>query len=247
MKIDLFNHFFPPRYAHDVIEAGFAGKDMGKRVRNVPTIADLDARFRVMDEFGEYCQFLTLPAPPLESMAGPDKTPEFARIANDGLAELVAKYPDRFIGFASSLPMNNVDECLKEIDRSVTQLGARGFQIYTNVAGKPLDLPEFAPLFEDAARRDLIQPMGSVTHGVVSQIRYSLSERGRNAAQDALTRNPYVGPAPVPLESFQAQIERQRITNEVIDRAVQHLAMASANFSRATCLLVGRYSVGQRP
>jgi hypothetical protein len=44
MKIDLFNHFFPPRYAHDVIEAGLAGKDMGKRVRNVPTIADLDAR-----------------------------------------------------------------------------------------------------------------------------------------------------------------------------------------------------------
>ncbi len=116
---------------------------MGKRVRNVPTIADLDARFRVMDEFGEYCQFLTLPAPPMETMAAPDKSPEFARIANDGLAELVAKYPDRFIGFAASLPMNNVDACLKEIDRSVTQLGARGFQIYTNVAGKPLDLPEF--------------------------------------------------------------------------------------------------------
>jgi predicted TIM-barrel fold metal-dependent hydrolase len=155
MKIDLFNHFFPPRYAHDVIEAGLAGKDMGKRVRNVPTIADLDARFRVMDEFGEYCQFLTLPAPPIETMAAPDKSPEFARMANDGLAELVAKYPDRFIGFASSLPMNNVDECLREIDRSVTQLGARGFQIYTNVAGKPLDLAEFAPLFDDAARRDL--------------------------------------------------------------------------------------------
>ena len=45
--------------------------------------------------------------------------------------------------------------CLKEIDRSVTQLGARGFQIYTNVAGKPLDLPEFAPIFDEAARRDL--------------------------------------------------------------------------------------------
>jgi len=88
-------------------------------------------------------------------MAPPDKSPEFARIANDGLAELVAKYPGRFIGFAASLPMNNVDACLKEIDRSVTQLGARGFQIYTNVAGKPLDLPEFAPIFEDAARRDI--------------------------------------------------------------------------------------------
>jgi predicted TIM-barrel fold metal-dependent hydrolase len=113
MKIDLLITFFPPRYAHEVIEAGLAGKDMGKRVRNVPTIADLDARFRVMDEFGEYCQFLTLPAPPDGNHGPPDKSPEFARIANDGLAELVAKYPDRFIGFAASLPMNNVDECLK--------------------------------------------------------------------------------------------------------------------------------------
>src|SRR5579862_10022500 len=155
MKIDLFNHFFPPRYAHEVIEAGLAGKDMGKRVRNVPTIADLDARFRVMDEFGEYCQFLTLAAPPMETMAPPDKSPAFARIANDGLADLVAKYPDRFIGFGASLPMNNVDACLEEIDRAVTQLGARGIQIYTNVAGQPLDLPEFAPIFDEAARRDL--------------------------------------------------------------------------------------------
>src|ERR1700728_3575068 len=155
MKIDLFNHFFPPRYSHEVIEAGLAGKDMGKRVRNVPTIADLDARFPFMGEFCEYCQFLSLPAPPIEAMAPPDKSPEFARIANDGLAELVAKYPDRFIGFGASLPMNNGGACLKEIDRSVTQLGARGVQIYTNVAGKPLDLPEFAPLFDDAAGRDI--------------------------------------------------------------------------------------------
>ena len=44
-----------------------------------------------MDEFGEYCQLLTLPAPPMEMMAGPDKSPEFARIANDGLAELVGQ------------------------------------------------------------------------------------------------------------------------------------------------------------
>src|ERR1700683_1852182 len=118
MKIDLFNLFLPPRCARDVIEAGLAGKDIGKRVRNVPTIADLDARFRVMDEFGEYCQFLTLPAPPIEITAPPDKSPEFARIANDGLAELVAKPPDRFIGFAASLPLNNVDAFLKEVDSS---------------------------------------------------------------------------------------------------------------------------------
>jgi uncharacterized protein len=155
MKIDLFNHFFPKRFFNTYIESGFAGKDIGKRVRNVPTIADLEARFRVMDEFGDYCQFLSLPSPPLEAMAGPGDSPDLARIANDGLADLVAKHPDRFIGFTASLPMNNPDQSVKEMDRAVTQLGARGIQIFTNVCGKPLDSPEFLPLFEEAARRDL--------------------------------------------------------------------------------------------
>ena len=155
MKIDLFNHFFPKRFSEECIQQGLAGKDIGKRVQNVPTIADLDARFRVMDEFDDYYQFLTLPAPPLEVMAGPEKSPLLARIANDGLAELAARHPDRFVGFAASLPLNNIDATLKEYDRAVSELGARGAQVFTNVAGKPLDAPEFLPLFEEAARREL--------------------------------------------------------------------------------------------
>jgi predicted TIM-barrel fold metal-dependent hydrolase len=154
MKIDIFNHFFPKRFFDEfVVNSG--RKDLGKRVLNVPTIADLEARFRVMDEFGDYRQLLSLAAPPLEAMAGPEKSPLLAKIANDGLAELVRKYPDRFIGFTASLPMNNPEESVKETVRTVTELGALGVQIFTNVAGKPLDEPEFQPLFEEVARRDL--------------------------------------------------------------------------------------------
>lgn len=155
MKIDLFNHLFPKRFFDEFVASGVAGQDIGKRVRNIQTIVDLDARFRMMDEFGEYCQLISMPLPPLEIMAGPEKSPELAKVGNDGMAELVRKYPDRFIGFVASLPMNNPDAALKEIDRTVSQLGARGFQLYTNVAGKPLDAPEFLPLFQEAARRDL--------------------------------------------------------------------------------------------
>src|SRR5256885_15986137 len=67
----------------------------GKRVANIPTIVDLDQRFRAMDEFGDFRQVLTLPSPPLEALAGPDRSPVMARAANDQLAELVAKHPDR--------------------------------------------------------------------------------------------------------------------------------------------------------
>jgi len=155
MKIDLFTHFFPKRFADEFVRSGVVGSDIGKRVQNVATIADLDARFRVMDEFDEYRQVLSMPAPPLEVIASAGKSPLLARIANDGLAEVVAKYPDRFAGFVASMPMNNPDAALQEIERAISQLGAAGVMFFTNVAGKPLDLPEFWPLFEEAARRDV--------------------------------------------------------------------------------------------
>ena len=79
----------------------------------MPTIVNLDARFKVMDEFGEYCQVISLPAPPIEAFGGPDKTPEIARFANDGMAELTRKHPHRFPTFIASLAMNNPEEATK--------------------------------------------------------------------------------------------------------------------------------------
>jgi len=155
MKIDIFNHFYPRRFFDQFIADGAAGKDMGKRVSNIPTLVDLDQRFRAMDEFGDFRQVLTLPSPPLEVLAPPDRAAVMARAANDQLAELVRKHPDRFVAFAASLPMNNPDETMKEMERAITQLGARGVQIFSNVAGRPLDDPEFLPVFAEAARHDL--------------------------------------------------------------------------------------------
>jgi uncharacterized protein len=154
LKIDIFNHLFPKGFYDKYINAGSRGEDIGKRVQNVTTITDLDARFKVMDEFGDFVQVLSLPVPALEILAGPEQSPDLARAANDGLAEVVTKHPDRFIGFAASLPMNNPDAAVQEMERTIDDLGAKGVQIHSNAAGKPLDRPEFEPLFEAAARRD---------------------------------------------------------------------------------------------
>jgi len=153
VKIDIFNHFYPKRFYDQYVNLGASFKDMGKRVQAIGHIADIDQRLRAMDEWPDLRQVLTLPQPPVESLAGPDKTPEMARIANDGFAELVQKYPDRFIGFGACVPMNNPDATLKEMDRAIGQLGAKGIQLYTNINGKALDAPEFQPVFDDAARR----------------------------------------------------------------------------------------------
>ena len=155
MKIDIFNHVFPKSFFDRYIVSGAAGKEIGKRMANATIGFDLDQRFRILDEFQDVRQVITLGQPPIEALGGPKESPAIAREANDGLAELVAKHPDRFIAFAASLPMNNADASLDEMTRAIDQLGAKGVMIYTNIAGTPLDAPQFQPLFDEAARRDV--------------------------------------------------------------------------------------------
>jgi predicted TIM-barrel fold metal-dependent hydrolase len=155
MKIDIFNHIFPQRFYDKMMEVAPDHKDIGKRVRNVPVIVDLEQRFRVMDRFDDYVQVICLPNPPLEALGKPEVSAELAEVANDGMAEYVAKYPDRFPGFIASLPMNHPDAAVAETDRAIKELKAVGVQFFSNANGKPLDLPEFKPLFEKMAEYDL--------------------------------------------------------------------------------------------
>jgi len=104
-----------------------------------PALTGLDDRWRVMDAFGDYRQVLTLAVPPLEELGGPGAALGLARAANDELAELVRAHPDRFAGFSAALPMNDVDAAAGELDRAMSQLGALGTQLHTNVGGAPLD------------------------------------------------------------------------------------------------------------
>lgn len=155
MKIDIFNHIFPTQFYEKMMEVAPRYKDMGKRARNIPALFDLDLRFKMMDQFGAYCQIISIASPPIEAMVGPDITPMLAEIANDGMAELVARHPDRFPAFAAALPMNNPERAAQELHRAVQDLGARAIQIYSNAAGKPLDGSEYAPIFEGMAAYDL--------------------------------------------------------------------------------------------
>jgi predicted TIM-barrel fold metal-dependent hydrolase len=155
MKIDIFNHIFPKAYFDKMVEVLPSGKDMHKRVRDIPCIVDLDERFRIMDKFGDYAQILCLGAPPIEVYGPPPLSTEMAKIANDGMAELVTKYPKRFPGIIASLPINDPEGLLAEARRAVKDLGAVGVQIFTNVLGRPLDKPETMPLFDLMAELDL--------------------------------------------------------------------------------------------
>lgn len=151
MKIDLFCHILPPAYFDRMTAVSTRGAYMQKRVRGIPAMVDLDERFRMMDLFDDYVQVLSLAAPPIEALGSPGQTPDLAKLANDTMAETVARHPDRFPGFVASVPMNNPEATLSEIDRAIRELGAAGIQIFTNVNGRPLDEPDFRPVFQKMA------------------------------------------------------------------------------------------------
>lgn len=156
MKIDAFCHVLPRPYFERVeaISDAPAMVNIRRRIEGIPSLVDLDLRFRHMDEFGDYRQIVSLPAPPPEDLGPPEVSRELARMANEGLAELVQRHPDRFAAFVAAVPMNDIDGCLAEIDYAVEELGAAGVQIYTHVNGRPLDDPEFEPFFEKMAALD---------------------------------------------------------------------------------------------
>jgi aminocarboxymuconate-semialdehyde decarboxylase len=149
--IDVFCHCLPPRFCQAVERLGGPPPVMFEKAREIRAMVDVEARLRVMDQFPGYRQVLSLASPTLEALAGPDRSPELARVGNDALMEMAAGLSDRFVGFIASLPMNNPDAATAEADRAVRQLGAAGLQLYTNVNGHPLDEPAYLAVVEHLA------------------------------------------------------------------------------------------------
>ena len=159
--IDAFNHFFPQRFFAGVLETPAAQKDMGKRVRGIPALWDLEKRIEIVDSFPDYSQVLSLAMPAIDRLWPADKAPEWARIGNDELAELVARYPQRFPGYAASLPMNAPEEAIREAER-VLKNGANAIQLHTNVEGAPIDQDAFLPIYgaiEKSGKPILLHPI----------------------------------------------------------------------------------------
>jgi hypothetical protein len=73
-------------------------------------------------------------------------------------------------------------------------------------------------VIEQAKERKMIDILGASGGSLASELRYSLTEKGRQFAIEAVAQNQYFGPAPVPLAAFVERIQRQRITNERVDR-----------------------------
>lgn len=147
--IDAWTHIHPEKYFARLQTFGSASGRL-KRWLTVKSLFDLDERFRIMDRFPGYRQFLTPSMPPVEDLADGEAAADLARLMNDGLAELVAAHPDRFAGWCGTVSFLDPDAAVKEIDR-LAQTDCAGLQIITNIRGQALDAPKFAPVFDAVA------------------------------------------------------------------------------------------------
>lgn len=157
MIVDVFCHFFPARFLAERNRRAGPSFDTqyAKYYRANRGLTDLDVRFRILDKFPDVRQLLTIAGPNIESITEGRDTVELARMANDGLADLVTRYPDRFISAGACLPMNDVDAALREADRAIRDLGFRAVEVFTDINGRPLDSPTFYPLYEKMQAYDL--------------------------------------------------------------------------------------------
>ena len=112
-----------------------------------------DSRLRYMDASGIDLQVLSLVQPGPQAFSGAQAI-AIAKDANDSMAESCRKYPGRFAGFAT-LPVSEVQESVKELERCVTTLGFKGTMINGHQQGAFLDDEKYWPIFEAAESLDV--------------------------------------------------------------------------------------------
>jgi predicted TIM-barrel fold metal-dependent hydrolase len=150
MRIDAFSHFLPPRLRDALAERRDVSRPGLQNWAGPRALVDIDHRVRLLDEEGIDRQVITTPNPSLESVFDAEDAQELARIANDGMADAVARHPDRFYGVAT-VSLLSVAPAIVELERATGELGLAGVLVYTNIGGAPLDAPAFAPFFDAAA------------------------------------------------------------------------------------------------
>ena len=170
---DLHTHYYPQSYFRLIKEVGgdfsFGTSPTGQTIIRfrgsrffgvTPPMTDPGKRLEDMDRVGIDVEVLSLSTPNVY-FAPPDRQADVARLANDAYAELAAKHPTRFKGFAS-IPMDSPDDALRELERALGELRLQGVVVLSNINGRPLTDPRYRAFFEECDRRGacvFIHPM----------------------------------------------------------------------------------------
>ena len=157
MKIDIHAHIIDRRYVDELVrdlalepEKTASGQTLYRRngytfLWERPDMYDIDARLRKMDSQGVDMRVLSLSTPNVYEWRGARQV-EMARYMNDATAALVRSHPDRFAGLGS-LPLDDIEASLAELDRITGELELAGVMIGSNICGLPVNDGRFEPVW----------------------------------------------------------------------------------------------------
>ncbi|TME90134.1 MAG: amidohydrolase [Chloroflexi bacterium] len=173
MRWDLHTHYYPDAFFRLIEQVGGAfsfGTDptgrtiiryRGSRFFGItPPMTDPALRIEDMDRVGIDIEVLSLSTPNVY-FAPPERQAEVARLVNDAYAELASRHPRRFKGFAS-IPMDDPDAALRELERTQGELRMNGVIVLSNINGRALTDARYRPFFVECDRRRVcvfIHPM----------------------------------------------------------------------------------------
>jgi aminocarboxymuconate-semialdehyde decarboxylase len=129
----------------------------------MPLLTEPAARLEQMDRMGIDIQGLSTYVSEHFYWAPALSGAESARIQNDNLARAVAAHPDRFVALGATVPLQDINLAIAEMDRAVDELGFKGLQIGGTVDGANLDEPRFRPFWAAVAAKQIpiiIHPNG---------------------------------------------------------------------------------------
>jgi aminocarboxymuconate-semialdehyde decarboxylase len=166
MKIDVHTHYYPEMFFEMIrntpSDFSFAKDPTGRTIIThrgarffgvTQPMTDVDKRLEDMNRVGIDVEVVSLSTPNI-FFADETRQPEVSRVLNDAYAELIAKHPTRFKGFAS-IPMDDSEAAIAELHRTIDELKMNGVVLLSNIRGRALTSPLYRPFFEEANRMNL--------------------------------------------------------------------------------------------
>ena len=165
MRIDCQSHVFPQSYIEILAQNPHPPQVVPRGDESLITYGDVQ-QFRLraekydpktkledMNRAGIDISVIStnIPGP---CMLAPELALKGAQALNNFIADVIARYPGRFAGLAS-LPWQNPDDAITEMDRAKEELDFRGVMLYSHIGGRPVDQPEFAPVYAHAEAKRL--------------------------------------------------------------------------------------------
>ena len=162
LKIDMHTHIIPEQLPNFTEKFGYGDfiflqhhrKGYAKMMKGNQFFREIEEncwnpglRIEEYERFDTQVQVICTIPVMFSYWAKPSDCLDLSEFLNDHIAEIVRKYPKNYIGLAT-IPMQDTDLAIQELERCKRELGLPGIQIGSNVNDQNLHEEQFFPIFE---------------------------------------------------------------------------------------------------